>query len=51
MRYAFSPLAKIAVPHSGLDPGYPLIAGDSCFRRNEEKGSRNEEKGDRYKET
>ena len=26
-------------PHPGPDPGSPLIAGDSCFRRNEETGS------------
>jgi len=25
-----------AYPHPGLDPGSPLVAGDSCFRRKEE---------------
>jgi len=30
---------KPSFPHPGLDLGSPLIAGDSCFRRNEEKES------------
>jgi len=51
MRTAFSPLTKIAAPHSGLDPESLIIVGDSCFRRNEEKRSRNEEKRSRNEET
>ena len=30
-------------PHPGLDPGSPVIAGDSCFRGNEEQFRGNEE--------